>query len=36
MLINSNLNQGNGTPPPGGYNEGIDNYDMEGGDQFED
>ena len=36
MLINSNLNQGNRTPPPGGYNEGIDNYNMEGGDQFED
>lgn len=36
MLVNSNLNQSEGVPPPGGFGNGIDNYDMEGGDQFED
>lgn len=36
MLINSNLNQGSNIPGPGGYDrKSIDDYDMEGGDQFE-
>lgn len=36
MLINSNLNQGSNVPVPGGYDrKSIDDYDMEGGDQFE-
>ena len=39
MLVNSNLNQSNGVPPPGGLGNGVNDYDydydMEGGNQFE-
>ncbi len=39
MLVNSNLNQSNGVPPPGGLGNGANDYeydyDMEGGNQFE-
>lgn len=36
MLVNSNLNQSKGVPPPGGVGNSIENYDMKGGNQFED